>query len=81
MCFMKTHNYTHAHAHTHTHARTHIHMHTHTRPAATMRLEEFHQNFLNDFTPVVVKYIDTLEGSLKQDLACSLANETWLPIS
>ena len=46
-----------------------------------MRLEEFHLNFLNDFTPVVVKYIDTLESSLKQDLAVSLANETWLPVT
>ena len=47
---------------------------------ATMRLEEFHQEFLNGFTPVVILYIDTLEQSLRQDLAFSLAQETWLPI-
>ncbi len=46
-----------------------------------MRLEEFHQNFLNDFTPVVIKYIGTLETSLKHDLAASLESETWLPVT
>ena len=45
-----------------------------------MRLEEFHQEFLNGFTPVLILYIDTLEQSLRQDLAFSLAQETWLPI-
>ena len=45
-----------------------------------MRLEDFHQEFLNAFTPVVVLYIETLEGSLRQELAASLARETWLPL-
>ncbi len=50
-------------------------------PPATFNLGEFHVDFLNEFTPVVVDYIDTLEKSLQQELATSLPYETWLPVT
>lgn len=46
-----------------------------------MKLEDFHHDFLRDFTPVVVQYIDGLEATLKMNLATSLAQETWQPIT
>lgn len=49
-------------------------------PAATLKLGEFHQSFLNAFAPVVEGYIDDLEATLVQDLNRSFAVETWMPV-
>ncbi len=46
-----------------------------------MRKEDFHQEFLNAFTPVVVQHIEVLEETLRQALSLSLAKETWLPMT
>ena len=49
-------------------------------PAATLKLGEFHQNFLNVFAPVVEGYLDDLEVTLVQDLNRSFAVEIWMPV-
>ena len=49
-------------------------------PSATLKLGEFHRNFLGVFAPVVEGYIDELEATLVQDLNRSFALETWMPI-
>ena len=45
-----------------------------------MRLGEFHKSFLEDFTPVVIQYMEGLETSMREDLARSFSQEEWLPV-
>ena len=47
---------------------------------ATMRLGDFHTAFLEEFTPVVIQYLEGLETSMREDLARSFAQEEWLPV-
>jgi hypothetical protein len=47
----------------------------------TMKLGEFHKAFLEEFTPVVIQYMEGLETSMREDLARSFSQEEWLPVS
>jgi hypothetical protein len=46
----------------------------------TMKLGEFHKAFLEEFTPVVIQYMEGLETSMREDLARSFSQEEWLPV-
>ena len=56
------------------------HDHYQLTAAATLKLGEFHHNFLNVFAPVVDSYLDELEVTLVQDLNRSFAVEMWMPV-
>ena len=45
-----------------------------------MKLGKFHTAFLEEFTPVVVQYMEGLETSMREDLARSFSQEDWLPV-
>ena len=53
---------------------------SHTHTLATMKLGEFHRAFLDNFTPVVIQYMEGLETSMREDLARSFSQEEWMPV-
>ena len=46
-----------------------------------MKLGHFHLAFLDEFTAVVVQYMEGLEASMRDDLARSFSLEQWMPVT
>ena len=45
-----------------------------------MKLGKFHLSFLQEFSPVVMQYVEGLEADLRDDLMKSFATEQWVPV-
>ena len=48
--------------------------------AAALKLSKFHQTLLQEFEPLVDKYLTGLNENIRTDLEQFLQYETWLPV-